>query len=318
MMIRKLYISIVMFGFFIFIATTFTYAWLSMSTTNSVEDLSLITYSDSLLEISLDGENYYNKLPNNILMDLVKNVRFTDLTSFDGKNFSYGVRKKNDKVVINKDYISIDFYFRTVDPFSHLVYLSNNVTNEVNYNDSNVSGTFITSEGRTWASDINFLYGPNEEINKGDAKTYYAKDAIRVSTVERPLNEFDERDNLITKIFDLSEDEERGFGKTYGSYDYYTKKVGELDLPNNIPNTLYQLTEFSEEGPFAYDNNSHILTLIKTDKRGGANNMYYYEGSITLNIWLEGWDADLFDPIFSDHLKIQFEFKLIRNVIERD
>ncbi|MFA5693196.1 MAG: hypothetical protein WC907_06215, partial [Acholeplasmataceae bacterium] len=192
--------------------------------------------------------------------------------------------------------------------------LSNNVTNEVTYENLK-SGTFITSEGRTFKSDIDFLYGPDEMILKDEVKTFYAKDSIRVSTIERPIDETDSRNDLLVKIFDLTENPQRGYGLPYGSFDYYNKKVGELKLPTKFPNTINKLSEFSNEGPFAYDDISHILTLIKTDNRGGPHNMVYYEGKITLNIWTEGWDVDLFDSVFNDHVKMQFEFKAVHEII---
>jgi hypothetical protein len=32
-----------------------------------------------------------------------------------------------------------------------------------------------------------------------------------------------------------------------------------------------------------------------------------------MNIWIEGWDADLFDPVLEDRIKIQLQFKAVRN-----
>lgn len=309
-MIKKLYVSIITFIIFIFAATTMTYAWLSMATSNSVEELMLNTYSDDLLEVSLDGTNYYNKLPSNLLTNLVKNVIFKDITSTDGINFNYGIRGGSYKAYKNRDYVGIDLYFRTKSRYAHHVYLSNNVSDEVTY-DELKPGTFIVSEGRTWKSDITFLYGPDHIMNEGDIHTYYVSEAIRVSTVEKPLNDLDDRTNLKTKIFDLSGNEERGFGKPYGSYDYYSKKEEPINLPNVFPETIYQLSEFIEDEPYAKDDNSYILTLIDNGNTYGEYNLPYYEGKLTINIWAEGWDADLFDSVFSDHVKIQFEFKAV-------
>ena len=162
------------------------------------------------------------KLPNNLLTNLVKNVIFKDITSTDGINFNYGIRGGSYKAYKNRDYVGIDLYFRTKSRYAHHVYLSNNVSDEVTY-DELKPGTFIVSEGRTWKSDITFLYGPDHIMNEGDIHTYYVSEAIRVSTVEKPLNDLDDRTNLKTKIFDLSGNEE-GFGKPYGSYVIILKK----------------------------------------------------------------------------------------------
>ena len=46
---------------------------------------------------------------------------------------------------------------------AHEVFLSNNVTSNVTYNATS-NGTFIVSRGRTWASDLDFIYGPNNQV----------------------------------------------------------------------------------------------------------------------------------------------------------
>jgi len=33
-----------------------------------------------------------------------------------------------------------------------------------------------------------------------------------------------------------------------------------------------------------------------------------------MTIWLEGWDADLFDAILGDRIKMQFEFKAVHGI----
>ena len=52
-------------------------------------------------------------------------------------------------------------------------------------------------------------------------------------------NELDTRSDLKSKIFDLSGNEERGFGKPYGAIDYYIKKTWSNN--NTDTNTKYNL-----------------------------------------------------------------------------
>ncbi|VEU83325.1 hypothetical protein [Acholeplasma hippikon] len=301
-MIKKLYISIIAFSLAIIATTTATYAWLSMATSNAVQGLGLNTHNGDQLEISVDGVNYYTSLPSEEVLGLIQNLVFTDITSMDGKKFSYGVRNDKFEAIKNKDYISIDFFFRTVSPYYHEVFLTNNISNEVTYNEGRV-GTYIVSKGRTWISNVGFQYGPDEYIDGSVTKTYYVSDAMRVSFVEHS-------DNGKVKIFDLSGNEERGYGKPYGAVAYYEALKGTLQLPSEVPDTIYKLSDFDKENPYALDNRSHILTL-KYDGHHADSGLRLYEGKVTMNIWVEGWDADLFDAVFGDQVKMQFQFKSV-------
>ena len=40
----------------------------------------------------------------------------------------------------------------------------------------------------------------------------------------------------------------------------------------------------------------------------------YYLGNATLNIWIEGWDADAFDAILGDQILIQLEFITAKHI----
>ncbi|WP_264229454.1 hypothetical protein [Acholeplasma laidlawii] len=313
-MMKKLYLAILTFIMMIFVATTVTYAWLSMSTSNVIRDLSLTTHLGDALEISLDGENYYESLPSDVLISHIGRVNLTDITSLNGKDFDFGIRQQEGQARANKDYISVTFHFRTKSLRAHEVYLSNNISNTTTH-DAPQNGTFIVSRGRNWVSDINFLYGPNGEmIELGDVNTYYLSHSMRVSFIEQALNEHDERTDLSSKIFDLSGNEARGYGKDYGAVDYYRRKRGTLPLPTETPPTIYELSKFSAESPYALDRNSHIMTLIESDDTD-ENGMMYYKGIVTMNIWVEGWDADLFDAVFGDQVKMQFEFKAVHGLL---
>lgn len=300
MMTKKLYLSIMTLILMIFSSSTATYAWLTMATSNSIKDINLSTGSGEMLEISLDGVNYYDSLPSEELFSKLANLTFTDMTSLDGKSFSFGIKQNDLTPTKNVDYISIELHFRTVSNYMHEVYLANNITNETTFESDDV-GTFITSKGRLWVSDVDFLYGIDEMLYKDQAKKFYLHDAMRIAF----------HDENMTKIFDLTGNEERGYGKPYGAHAYYLYKRGHVDLPEETPDVIYQLSEFDNKNPFALDTNSHLLSL-KYLGRHADNGQYYYEGKVTMNIWLEGWDADAFNAIYGDQVKMQFQFKAVR------
>lgn len=139
---------------------TSSFAWISLANVNSVKDISLFAAnSDSYnLDMSLDGINYYKNsegIPKEALFDLVKDVSLKDITTQDGINFSRNYYS-NDIAKKNKDYISIDFHFRTTSNYTE-VYLSDNKL-DVDYDDLPSSGTYITSRGINFRSKHTFLY----------------------------------------------------------------------------------------------------------------------------------------------------------------
>eukprot|EP01155_Anaeramoeba_flamelloides_P023902 Anaeramoba_flamelloidesa808574_102.p3 GENE.a808574_102~~a808574_102.p3 ORF type:complete len:146 (-),score=18.85 a808574_102:1501-1938(-) len=133
------------------------------------------------------------------------------------------------------------------------------------------------------------------------------------------LNELDtrEEETLISWIFDPSGDETRGYGNTYGNYSYFTEKTRNfISIPSQEQQVKYELSSYDPRNPYqALDNESIVATLQDTglvDESGDA----IYQGKLRITLWVEGWDADAFDAISGDRLKIQLQFKLLNKAEE--
>lgn len=302
---KKLYSSILTLLILIGLFTTVAYAWISLATINHIEDLKLSAMTAFELEMSVDGINYSNQLSSDEILSEIKGLRFIDVTSNDGINFSHGYHQPS-KARVNKDYMSIVFHFRTTSDYIE-IHLADNVTEDIDYNNPPEHGTYITSEGVMFQSKTTFNYDQNTIIEKDDINKFYARDAMRVSL--RDINS-----NNKAKIFDLSNDQERGYGEVYGALSYLNSFSNQNILPPiDIPNTIYELSKFSNEDPIALSYESRIITLKKDeDDRDSKTNKPYYKGSVEMNVWLEGWDADAFDAIYKDMLKMQFTFKAVK------
>src|SRR5690554_4402542 len=118
-MMRKLYLATITFILMIMVTTTVTYAWLSMSTSNVVKGLELRTNLGDELEVSIDGVNYYESLPSEVIIKHLGSIRLRDITSQDGITFNHGLKGDDIAGVKNEDYISMDFYFRTTSMRAH-------------------------------------------------------------------------------------------------------------------------------------------------------------------------------------------------------
>ena len=311
-MIKKIYITTLSMILLTLTFTTATFAWVSMAETNRVDGLGITASTDSNLEFSLDGINYTSKIDATVLENLIKDLAFLDLSTQDGINFISKPNGIKDFVIPNKTYFSVELFVRTTTRYTD-VYLVNNVSNQANFDNPPERGTYIISKGVSFRSSVDFLYDIDEIRLAQIPYMYYAKDAMRISIQE--LNTDNPNDSRLPEqmnvfIFDPSENEHRGYGKPYGAIDYFnTVRYEYIDIPTKIPNTLYALTTFSSPNKYVPDNtNSRIMSLVITDNVD-SRNIPYYEGKFKLNIWLEGFDADSFDSVYNDIVKIQLEFQ---------
>lgn len=314
--LRKFNLSIISLVFSVAILGTVTYAWFSFATSNVLDNLSLNITTGNYLEISLDGENYYKKLPASLIWDTIgTELILKDVTSLDGKNFSGGPLNAG-PVRANQDYISLRFWFRTTDAGKRDVYLVDNVSNDIVYEDV-ADGTYVVSRGINWRADNTFQNGPDpltDIVRPGQRGIYYGAEAIRISFVEvkDEANPFERRgeDELSSFIFDPSGNPERGYGKPYGAFAYFRAKRKEnITIPEVVPEVRYELTKFSAADPYVpFSPTSKVIRLIETVDKNDAGKTYY-RGILIVNIWLEGWDADCFASIVRDSIKIQLKFK---------
>lgn len=294
---------------------TVTYAWITMTNKNFLDGLVVNISAGDKLEVSLDGITYYSTLPSDLFTDALAEIQMEDITSFDGETFRASRSGAAGAAIPNIDYASLTLWFRT-DGAERNVYLVENVSDLVQY-DIGMDGTYVVSMGMNWRSDETFVNGPNEIddiVHVGDHNTYYASDAVRISFLEEqiPENLLDTRnaDDLVQIIVDPSGDPLRGYGVPYGALSYANKKVVHpIQTPIEKPNVVNELTEFFPHNPYvAMNENSKIMELIEDGEHTDLTKTYYV-GKVTLNIWLEGWDADCFDAILRDEIKVQLKFR---------
>lgn len=315
---HKLLLSILSLLFFCGIFGTVTYAWFSLHKMNQLSNLRIELITGDAFQISLDGIHFYKELKTEEIERFIgRKARLSDVTSFDGKVFSYGKLREEEGIPIaNQDYLSFPLYFRTNLRFRH-VYLVENVSGLVQY-DMVRDGTYVVSRGVPWRADTTFQNGPDpvqDLVRTGERLVIFASEAIRVGFVEEKVewNPFDIRDTngLLSKIFDLSGDQERGYGYPYGGVSYYnTKHKEQLIPPEEKPVTLYQLTDFDDEySPYIpLSRDSEILEMVESNLVDENGNPYFL-GKVIVNIWLEGWDADCFNAIYTDSLRIRLKFR---------
>ena len=314
---KKVLISILIFLGVGLIFGSATYAWITLATINNIEGLSLTASSGDELQISIDGINYANSLPMESLITNPDGILLYDVTSLDGINFQTGGLREVGEAVVNEHYLSFDVWFRT-SRHEHDVYLYNHISEEMTYDSENLIGTYVVSKGVSWRSPHQFFNGPEiaDVVETGEIDTYYADQAIRISINEliddTNPNDLREPEELRNFMFDPSGNPERGYGASFGQFSYFFQRtLIYVNLPTETQTVSYRLSEMDPYNPYqALDNESLVATLQETDLIDETRDRPYYQGKIRINIWIEGWDADAFDAIDKDLIKIQLQFKL--------
>jgi len=310
--------SLIALTLILMIFGTVTYAWISMATVNSLDGMSLTATSGNELLISLDGVTYTRDLPSIALENLLQNVAMTYITTTDGINFIRGGLNQGDLVVANQHYVSFELWLQTDRP-EHHIYLVENVSKQVTF-DSDMSGTYVVSKGVSWKSDYTFINGPtfDDLINKNDENIYYASDAVRIAMIEikDTGNELDVRDidSLSSLIYDPSENNERGYGVTYGAFSYFlASSQMQITPPENLQDVMYRLSTFDLGNPYQAENDDSLVATLQPSNAQSSTGKTLYRGKIVVNIWIEGWDADAFNSILNDRIKIQLKFKAAKS-----
>lgn len=318
---RRILISILIFTVMIMTLGTATFAWISVITTNNIDGLSLTASSGDELEISLDGINYYSQLPGELIEELYQGYSLIDVTSLDGVTFYTGGLRDVKPAIPNEHYISFDLWIRSTERERN-IFLINHIPIDTEYETDEI-GTYILSKGVIWINPTRFLNGPDQDdwVEAGQIDRYYASHAMRMSITER-INEQNELDTRSTNdlkptfIFDPSNDPVRSYGQPIGAFSYFFQRTRWwIELPTEKPVVSYRLSQTDPYDPYqALDNDSWVATLVPTGLYNEIDEEYYAT-KMSINIWVEGWDADAFDAIDRDQVKIQIQFKALRIAI---
>lgn len=304
---KKLLLFLVTFVLTVVTLTTSTAAWITLPARNRVDNIQFSVIKDSRLQISFDGINYYDEINEEIVRMYLPSIGAPDLTTMDGKTFT--------SIYENSlaPEFSFELYFRAERSAANCIYLVDNVSNNYSYDEigsSIINGTYAISQGVRWTPGADFDNGYGDVVKKNETRIYYGDDAIRISFIEQNasnqyLQIVDNRTEYSSFIWDPSEDETRGFGMPFGAYDYVKKlRRPDLELPSEVPNTIYHLSLFDKESKKVNNANS----LVATMQQGLENNFPYKYAKVRVNIWFEGWDPDCIDGVTRDIVKLQFKF----------
>lgn len=307
---RKLFISAFLVVIFAFVLGTTTYAWFTLGNTATVSAFDAQVTSGEGFEISLNDENWYSTIPSSVMNAAISDsFRFVATTTTDGVS---GFQKFSSSGALtsataNADYLEFVIHFRSA-------YTVDSPIPVISWKTADLYSA--TTNGVSWVSDVDSFTindnGSNVIINDDTPRWFKAANAARISVVdnatvspeasvvfELPASSWatvysGNVCGIQGDLSDLSGTDNHGDA---GSVNYYYEKKGGLPNPTGIENV--NLAETVTAGLDA----NPIVTMERVGEEA------YYTGSVTIRIWIEGWDPDCFNAIFTDLLMIELGFE---------
>lgn len=293
---KKLLMAILSVSFALVALGTVTFAWFTLTNITTIDSFDIDVSTTEGIEVAFgDEDEWFTEIDTQTMTDYLSKTALKDfglkpVTSPDGVNFytREGINLENPLI---DGYVVFQLRFRSLKA-NTAIYLSPETV-------------MSDPDGITWTSDAQFTNSKGEEINVGDKVTFYVANAARMSFDDGANNLF------VYELPDNSYGDE--LDEKFGNYSHSDNPLEDSDNPleddkitpiangaisyYNRKHSLNQLEDY-EEIELAQANTSFLganpIAFTSTPLPDG-----YYETSITVRIWLEGWDADCMDPIVS-------------------
>jgi len=303
---RKLMISILTVVLSISALGTTTFAWFTLTNVATIEAFDANIISDTGIEISLDGVNWYSTLTADMIYDVIpENFEFNHVTTSDAKTFL--TLDGSTLEPTTSGYLSIPIYFRSEDV-------------------QTITWTSVSLTGQqvAWESDVAFTASDGSAVLAGGSINVDASNAIRIAMID-PLESLlspvvyekpaDTGIYYNTVLNDASADLYNDGDGANGAMNYYFKKT------NGLPPQIQTFTTIgSIDG---LDGGVDVLQMQETDEETqtfefgagilgvGAVEVDFnaaYGGVMFLNIWFEGFDAEAYDSLLGLVITLSLAF----------
>ena len=269
-----------------------TFAWFTLGTTATVDQFNVEVRGSEGLEISLDGDNWYTRLNsttmNNHINSVFANGRLDAVTlndataDFDDWKFQKFDGMVDDAVLLaaansTTDYLEFELMFRT----------------RVEGQKLHLTAMTLDSTSITWTPDATYQFESGAQASPASSVEVFPHYGARVSLNDKIFQADLESNNL-------------GFDLNKGAHNYLAVKNGltEIDGPSPLPTYVDGATQIGSLSDTTNGGPKDILEMV-TDVNG------YFIETVTVRVWLEGWDANTYDAIFDGTLQIGFTFELV-------
>lgn len=286
---KKLFISVLTLIVTVgaFAATTF--AWFTLGNQSNIGQFeSEVTAGDGL-EVQFDGNNVWHNSINTAQMKSYLTAKYTlnpivmnTVTNADGKGTFTKPTFLEDSVVKTSEYIEFTLKFRSKTSGSVAWILAS-----------------LSSNGTTWAADTPFTGANGDSILESASVNGFASNAARISV--------DGTNTIVVEQTAGTNGNVVGSGKDdKGAISYYNAKTGTTAATDAILPSFPTYTNIATLGE-----SSVVVVLAADAAESLAPGTGYFTGSVTVRVWLEGWDYDAYNNILGDTLKTSLSFKKV-------
>jgi hypothetical protein len=294
---RKLVLSVLTVVLTVIALGTTTFAWFTLTNTTVIQPFEVTITESTGFQMAIGNptigqENlleWVNVLTTEDIEDYIAltygTLRLNAVTTVDGVNF-FSV-DMNAASATGSGYLELPINFRS-DQELEIQWTSVTIPD---------AATFL------WESDQAFTTAKNQPVISGDDITINPADAVRVAIVgNEPVVAY-ELPNSVTNVVlgggvaqDLSFLALAGDGLgAPGNLNYYANKNGGLLPVGSAAVTVLETITTIANNPI------HTLTASAT-----AGQAFY--GKVMIRIWIEGWDANMYDSVLSTVISVGFSF----------
>ena len=322
---QKLVLSVVTMALVVIALGTSTFAWFTLQNAAEIDPFTANVTAGEGIEVSLGtwesgaatitgttAPNWYTVVPTLAVTNMITSMygsplTLKDVTSANGKDFNY-INEFGNLVPASATsgrFIQIKLFFRSASEKT-----------------IKLSQVQIGGSSKEWTVDVPFFraannatYSETEELSSGNKMQVAAWTAARVSfisetanddtlasafTYQRKANYAEEEayDSSIQYNSTAMPSDSYATGAEFGASAYYKAKTGSTIIATtaNIQNAT------------ALDNTGNLTAAQELVTLARVGSTGYYYGNVLVRVWIEGWDADLFDAIFTTTLSVSMKF----------
>ena len=293
---NKLMISAITLAFAVVAVVSTTFAWFTMNTTNTVEDMDFTATSGSGLYMSLDGTNYYTSLNIN---------HFKDFALASGNENKIKGFKNGENL----------------NPVTLLA-----------------DGTTLATSTKSVATTgyvqftLHFKSSVKSTVKVSDLtlKTVFAEDVIAPSVTLNDVSEFWDAHGASEGSIKLETVLANAARVKVEAIDGETKASQYIDpnlnagykgietvLANSVSHQYLNHVSPKEAKEIVSKYGENVSSVIYTDYKGLQDTTLLtlkqsgeeFVGSVTVTLWIEGFDQDCFDVLFKQNLTFGISFE---------
>lgn len=298
---RKLVLSIVSVVLAVFALGTTTFAWFTLTNTATVQPFEAQIVADTGIEIAIGT---YTLAPTELnwvttlttaeveayIASAYSNFRFNAVTTPNGS--TYYTLGDAGLTVATSGWLELPIHFRS------------NSADRILW-----TGVTLTSDGQLpWVADTNFTDASGTARIIGESINIDAANGMRIGIegVVGGLTNYEVYERAAgvfgNVVLNTGGDLSNGGIGDPGAMNYYYAKTGAL-VPGTA--TVSAIESFTS---IAYDELDPLTYIPVLDLGDGTDAERTYFGTMTIRIWLEGWDANVYNSVLDRMIYASFQF----------